>query len=142
MEKNLPFIEHGMTYEVLYIIAEMINNRLINRLSVTANPEVLGAVQRARGAIADALFYLGGDMGKLLDKDQIVEKIKVVEVDRYRDGGTVVYEDELGRRYWQWHRTKKVYNQWPFPQGNVGTNDVPPPYVKELKVELIVVEKF
>lgn len=71
-----------------------------------------------------------------------MEKVKVKEYDRYRDGGTVVYEDELGRLYYQWWPTKKVYNQLPFRRGSVGTNDIPPPYVKELSVELDIVESF
>ena len=71
-----------------------------------------------------------------------MEKIKVVEVEKYRDGGTVVYEDELNRRYFQWWPTKKVYNAFPFPRGNVGRNNTPEPWIKEIPVELEVVQNF
>jgi hypothetical protein len=71
-----------------------------------------------------------------------MEKVKVIEVEVYRDGGTVVFQDEINRRYYQWYPTKKVYNQMPFPRGSVGMNNTPPPYVKEILVELDVVESF
>jgi len=71
-----------------------------------------------------------------------MEKVKVIEVDRYRDGGTVVYQDELNRRYFQWWPTKKVYNQSPFSRGSVGRNDQPEAWVMEIPVELEVVESF
>jgi len=69
-------------------------------------------------------------------------KVKVIEVERYRDGGTVVFQDEMNRRYYQWYPTKKVYNQMPFPRGSVGSNGIPPEYVKEILVELVVVKSF
>lgn len=68
-----------------------------------------------------------------------MEKVKVIEVERYRDGGTVVYQDELNRRYYQWYPTKKVYNQMP----NCGLGGTEPkPYVKEVNVELDIVKAF
>ena len=71
-----------------------------------------------------------------------MEKIKVIETERYRDGGTIVYEDELNRRYYQWYPTKKVYNQMPFMRGNVSPDEVPPKYVKEINIELDIVKQF
>lgn len=69
----------------------------------------------------------------------IMEKIRVIEKDRYRDGGTVVYQDELNRLYYMWYPTKKVYNQMP----GCGINgNEPKPYVKEVKVELDIVDAF
>jgi len=68
-------------------------------------------------------------------------KIKVVHVETYRDGGTVVYEDIYNRRYFQWWPTKKFYNQMPFPRGGIGC-DTPPEYVKELTCEIEIVEKL
>ncbi len=75
-------------------------------------------------------------------KTEPIEGIKVIEVERYRDGGTIVYEDFLHRRYYQWHPTQKVYNQIPFLRGSVGENNTPPDYVKEIPVKLFVVKNF
>ncbi len=69
-------------------------------------------------------------------------KIKVIEVERYRDGGTIVYQDELNRRYFQWWPTKKVYNQMPFSRGYLGKEGTPDQWVKEIPVELEIVESF
>lgn len=67
-----------------------------------------------------------------------MEKVKVKQIDRYRDGGTVVYEDELNRRYYVWAPTGKVYNQ--MPGCSIG-GDTPKPYVKEINVELEIVDE-
>lgn len=68
-----------------------------------------------------------------------MKKVKVIEVERYRDGGTIVYQDELNRRYYQWYPTKKVYNQMP----GCSINGIEPkPYVKEVNVELDIVKAF
>lgn len=69
-------------------------------------------------------------------------KFKVVLEDQYRDGGTIVYRDELNRLYFQWFPTKKVYNQSPFPKGFIGALDVPAEYIQEIPVELEIVETF
>ena len=69
-------------------------------------------------------------------------KIKVIELDRYRDGGTVKYGDEMGRVYYQWSPTKKVYNQIPYSRGGGMTGEKPDSWIKELDVELEVVDKF
>lgn len=71
-----------------------------------------------------------------------MEKIRVIEVERYRDGGTVVYQDELNRLYYRWWPTKKVYNQRPFPTGSAGGKGIPPAWIKEVLVELDVAESF
>lgn len=71
-----------------------------------------------------------------------MEKIKVIHYESYRDGGTTAYMDEMNRLYYQWYATKKVYNQRPFPHGSLGMNNIPPPYVQEIKVELEIVDKF
>lgn len=63
--------------------------------------------------------------------------IKVIEVNRYRDGGTIEYKDEIGRLYWRWHSSPKVYNQYP-----KGAPDHIALYVKELPVELDIVKQF
>lgn len=70
------------------------------------------------------------------------ENIKVIEVERYRDGGTIVFQDKMNRLYYQWYPTKKVYNQIPFPRGSVGLNNIPPNYVKEVLVDLDIVKSF
>jgi hypothetical protein len=71
-----------------------------------------------------------------------MEKVKVIEVERYRDGGTVIYEDALNRRYYQWWPTKKIYNQPPFSRGSVGRNNVPDQWVNEIPVELEILKSF
>lgn len=74
-----------------------------------------------------------------------MEKIKVIEVDRYRDGGTVVYQDELNRQYFtfRYSRNKKVWNKMPFSKGNIGEDELKPhPSVKEIPVELEIVDSF
>lgn len=68
-----------------------------------------------------------------------MEKVKVIEKERYRDGGTVAYIDELNRLYYMWWPTKKVYNQIP---GCSMDGNIPRPYVKEVKVELEIVDAF
>lgn len=73
-----------------------------------------------------------------------MEKIKVVEVEVYRDGGSVVYEDELNRRYFTYNymNNKKVYNQMPYSRGG-GTLGYPPDkWVKEIPVELDIIDSF
>lgn len=69
-----------------------------------------------------------------------MKKVKVIEVERYRDGGTIVYQDELNRRYYQWYPTKKVYNQMPVWDRISGTEMNP--NVKEINVELEIVNAF
>lgn len=66
-----------------------------------------------------------------------MKKIKVIEVERYRDGGTTVYEDSLHRRYYthKYHKNKKVWNQMP-------DGEYAKPYVKEIPVELEIVDKL
>lgn len=68
--------------------------------------------------------------------------VKVIKTDGYRDGGTEVYEDELNRRYFLWRPTGKVYNQIPFPRGNLSGYGEPPAYVKEIPVQLEIVDNF
>lgn len=76
----------------------------------------------------------------IISQSNNMQKVKVIEVDRYRDGGTVVYQDELNRRYYTWRNLRpKVYNQMPNPGGN---STIPPPYVQEIPVELEIVDKF
>ena len=74
--------------------------------------------------------------------EEAVTIVKVIHVETYRDGGTVVYEDIYFRRYFQWWPTKRWYNQMPFPRGNLGTNDIPPMYVKEITCKIEIVENF
>lgn len=76
-----------------------------------------------------------------------MEAIKVIEVERYRDGGTVVYEDELNRRYFTWQPPSNnkphgqwdgiVYNQMPMT-GSIELKKS----AKEIKVQLEIVDKF
>lgn len=68
-----------------------------------------------------------------------MEKVKVMEVDRYRDGGTIEYRDELNRKYFLWYPTGKIYNNYPFPSGP--KNSIPF-YVKEIPVQLEIVNSF
>ena len=68
-----------------------------------------------------------------------MNKVKVIKKDMYWDGETVVYEDELNRRYYMWSPTKKIYNQMPGCSLN-GTELKP--YVKEINVELDIVKSF
>ena len=71
-----------------------------------------------------------------------MKNVKVIKIEVYRDGGTVVYEDKLNRRYFMWYPTKKIYNQKPFPRGSVGMGGIPPKYVKEINVNIKIVDKF
>jgi len=66
-----------------------------------------------------------------------MEKVKVIEQDRYRDGGTVVYIDAVNRLYYMWVPTKKIYNQ-------IGGRNLadPSPYIREILVELEIVQSF
>jgi hypothetical protein len=66
-------------------------------------------------------------------------KVKVKLIEKFRDGGTSLYEDELNRKYFLWYPTKKVYNDFPFPLGSIGMNNIPPPYIREIPVELEIV---
>lgn len=70
-----------------------------------------------------------------------MEKVEVIHTQTYRDGGTTEYEDRLNRQYFQVFPTKKVYNQYPFPHG-IPDGHIPPVFVKEIPVELIVVKSF
>lgn len=70
-----------------------------------------------------------------------MEKVEVIHTQTYRDGGTTEYEDRLNRQYFQVFPTKKVYNQYPFPHG-IPDGHIPPVFVKEISVELIVVKSF
>jgi len=47
-----------------------------------------------------------------LDEREPVE-VKVREVDRYRDGGTIQYEDEFGQQYFLWWGNKRIFNVYP-----------------------------
>lgn len=67
------------------------------------------------------------------------KRIKVIEVDRYRDGGTVVYEDAQKRKYYLWYPTSKVYDQ--HPRCAIGSN-TPSSDVCELDIELEIVKNF
>lgn len=73
-----------------------------------------------------------------------MEKIKVTEVERYRDGGTVVFEDQLNRRYYTYNypNVNKVYNQMPFSRGGGALGYPADKWVKEVPVELEIVESL
>lgn len=73
-----------------------------------------------------------------------MEKIKVVKRDVYRDGGTTVYEDILNRQYFtfMYHLNRKVWNQFPDFIRRSGAEPLVKPYVKEILVELEIVESF
>ena len=64
-----------------------------------------------------------------------MEKIKVVLVSTFRDGGSQIYEDELNRLYYtyNYHKNKKVYNGFLYGSG---------PRPKEIPVELEIVNSF
>lgn len=66
-----------------------------------------------------------------------MEIIEVKEIQRYRDGGTIEYEDAIGRLYYLHWLDKKVYNQYPERhQGKVKE------FIKELNVTLVPVSQF
>lgn len=61
--------------------------------------------------------------------------IKVIEFEKYRDGGTVVYRDHLNRLYYTYISLRpKVFNDMPFVRGML-----PPPWVQEIPVQLDIV---
>lgn len=69
-----------------------------------------------------------------------MQTVTVVEVERYRDGGTIKYRDELNRLYYKrppMYKDDKVYND--FPEMVEGTNQVKP-YIGVILVHLLVVE--
>jgi len=71
--------------------------------------------------------------------------IKVICHEVYRDGGTVVYIDELNRLYYTYkfnttssNTYRKVYNEFPYRRGDI----IPAAWVKEVPVELEIVNNF
>lgn len=75
----------------------------------------------------------------IASRDTAHQRVTVREVDRYRDGGTVVYQDILNRKYFTYNypQNKKVYNDIPYPRG-YGTSINPS--IQEIPVELEIVE--
>ena len=65
--------------------------------------------------------------------------IEVKEVQRYRDGGTIEYIDQIGRLYYRWFMNKKIYNQYPHIRQDNGELKE---FVKEVNVKLIEVSEF
>jgi hypothetical protein len=68
-----------------------------------------------------------------------MKKVKVIQKDVYRDGGTIVYEDVKGNRYYMWNGTRIVYSN--YPKCSTITNE-PKNQVDVLDIELQVVKSF
>lgn len=76
-----------------------------------------------------------------------METIKVVEANRYRDGGTVEYWDQLNRKYYTflYEQNGQVFNAHPFSRGRIDLRTdhlTPDAWVKEIPVKLEIVESF
>lgn len=76
-----------------------------------------------------------------------MEQVKVIEVNRYRDGGTIEYWDEFNRKYFTffYERNRQVFNDHPFSRGRISfevDHLTPDPWVKEIPVELKIVSSF